>query len=87
MTKDEVIERYKGGISIGDGIAGEEWLLDEENTTVNSLHLLGYDANMYPMPDLSRRPAKYQDHVKCEVLKQLNEWDGAVYLDGQLVKE
>lgn len=86
MTRDEVIERYKGGISIGDGIAGEEWLLDEEKTTGSSLHLLGYDANLYPMPDLSRRPTKYQEHIKGEVLKHLKDWKGKVYLDGQLVK-
>lgn len=86
MTREEVIEYYKGGISIGDGITGEEWLLDEKSTSSNALYLLGYDANMDPMPDLVTRPAKYQEHVKNEILKRLEEWNGAVYLDGILIK-
>lgn len=86
MTKDEVIARFKGGITIGDGVYGEEWLLDVNKTTGTALHLLGYDANMYPMPDLATRPVKYQEHVKSEVLKQLKDWNGSIYLDGVLVK-
>lgn len=87
MTKDEVIARFEGGITIGDGIYGEEWLLDEKKTNATALHLLGYDANMYPMPDLATRPVKYQEHVKSEVLEQLKDWDGSIYLDGVLIKE
>lgn len=85
MTEQSVLEKYKGGLSLFKGFKTIELLLDEKNTNDNELYFLGYDANMYPLPDFATFPLNYQSVIKLAVKGQLSDWKGAVYIDGTKV--
>ena len=85
MTREEVITKYKGGISIFEGYATEEWLLDDKKTTSDELYLIGYDANLYPLPNFETWSYRGKQDTKEEIIKALKSWKGAVYLDGSRV--
>lgn len=85
MTEQNVLEKYKGGLSLFKGLKTVELLLDEQNTNEDELYLLGYDANMYPLPDFGTFPLNYQSVIKLAVKSRLADWKGAVYIDGTKV--
>ena len=85
MTKHTVLEKYKGGLSLFKGFKTVELLLDESNTNENELYFLGYDADMYPLPDFSTFPLNYQSVIKLAVKSRLTDWKGSVYIDGTKV--
>lgn len=85
MAEQSVLEKYKGGLSLFKGFKTVELLLDERNTNENELYFLGYDANMYPLPDFATFPLNYQSVIKLAVKGRLSDWKGAVYIDGTKV--
>lgn len=51
-----LLDEWKGGFTLrfnSHPICDEEWLLDDRYSTETELHFIGYDANLYPLPDLS----------------------------------
>lgn len=85
MTKKEIIEKYKSGFCVygNDPILTEEWLLDKENTIATELRFIGYDANLWPMPDWREFDKNNPWHVKrLKKCKQVaKDFEGKVYMD------
>lgn len=97
MTKPlhPALEPYRGGFTVEaeHPICDEEWLLDEENSTSDTLIFLGYDANLWPLPDFSKWPRKtvYQkkwyQKVVSTALERTKQFQGDVYLDDVLIRK
>ena len=75
MTEQTVLEKYKGGLSLFKGFKTVELLLDESNTNENELYFIGYDADIYPLPDFGTFPLNYQSIVKLALKERLTDWE------------
>lgn len=64
----------------------QTWYLDEDESTGNKLQYYGYDANLYPLPDLSKTSEENQRKV-IEKFKQLFKKDNIeIWLDDVKIK-
>lgn len=86
MTREEVIKKYRAGITLWEGYETEEWLVDEATTTATKLMLQAYDANMMPSPNFSQWSEKAQARTKNMMLVRLEDFDGDVWLDDVKLK-
>lgn len=82
-------DKYKAGFCVDHKhpMCSEEWLFSEEHSTDTKLVFLGYDANLYPMRDLSERPnTDWNNYVKQRGLERTKNFDGEVWLDDVRIK-
>lgn len=64
----------------------QTWYLEEDKSTNNKLQYYGYDANLYPLPDLSKTSEENQRKV-IEKFKQLFKKDNIeIWLDDIKIK-
>lgn len=83
------LDKFKGGFAISGKEPWEtvEWLLDKENSTEEKLLFQAYDANMWPLPNISKWPES--DHKQKQINRALeifNNVDGEVWLDDIKIK-
>lgn len=87
LTKEQVIEKYKAGFSVGKDFATVEWLLNEKITSEDNLCFQAYDANMMALPNLGEWPDKEVRLKQIDfMLDKLKDWHGSVYLDDMKIK-
>ena len=68
-------------------IENVEWFYDKKNSTESKIVYLAYDANCYPLSDLSTWKSKEHRDKQVEVaLKFTNEFNGEVWLDDIRIK-
>lgn len=87
MSKEEIIENFKGGVTLGKGIDEEELLLDKEGSKNNTLSLQAYDANMMPLPEFSKWNPKHKEKVINTIKEAFKNINLNVLIDGVKVKE
>lgn len=88
------MEKYTGGFTVRGKhpIETEEWTLSEKYSNEGRLVFLGYDANLYPMPNFSERPNNkisnaWKEKVIERALEYTKDFNGEVWLDDVKVKE
>lgn len=90
MKKDELIKRFAGGIGVysdESDYLNVNWLLDKDETSDDVLKLIAYDANMYPLPELSKwRSKEWQRENIYTCLDALKDFDIEVWLDDIKIK-
>lgn len=73
-------------IDVGIFYVGQTWCLEKDESTDNKLQYYGYDANLYPLPDLSKTSEENQRKV-IEKFKQLFKKDNIeIWLDDVKIK-
>jgi hypothetical protein len=81
-------EQFKGGFSIGQGFECVEVLLDEERTRGNILAFVCYDANLFPLPNISGWHDKAHAKKIIDVVRDRTASVSAeVWLDDVKIKE
>ena len=60
MNKQQIIEKFAGGFTVGDSEFPDNFLLDKANTKDNQLWLLAYDANLMPATPFATWNTKYR---------------------------
>lgn len=74
------------GIEEDDFYTTQTWVFEEDKSTNNKLQYYGYDANLYPLPDLSKTSEENQRKV-IEKFKQLFKKDNIeIWLDDVKIK-
>ena len=64
----------------------QTWYLEEDESTENKLQYYGYDANLYPLPDLSKTSKENQKKV-IEEFKRIFQKDNIeIWLDDVKIK-
>lgn len=88
------MKKYKGGFTVTGKhpIETEDWLFSKKYSNSNKLVFIGYDANLFPMPNLSERPDNAYNRAWFETLKKTaleftKDFDGEVWLDDVRIKE
>lgn len=80
-------EQFKGGFSIGQGFECVEVLLDEERTRGNILAFVCYDADLFPLPNISDWPDKaHAKKIMKVVLDHTATVNAEVWLDDVKIK-
>lgn len=69
MTKQQIIESFSGGVTVGKGMDAKELILDKKGSKDNVLSLQAYDANMMPLTEFS----KWSDKAKRKLQKAIND--------------
>ncbi|WP_433322488.1 hypothetical protein ACRHK7_01195 [Weissella tructae] len=87
MTREEILERFKGGFVIGDGMETIELVVNDKVKCDDVLKLWAYDASLYPLPDYSHWMKEAQDKVKAYVLKRTQGLNIEVWIDDTQIKE
>ncbi|HEL2057740.1 TPA: hypothetical protein TY768_000908 [Streptococcus suis] len=92
MNKQEVIEKYKAGFVVFSDkhrICDEEWILDKDNSTESELRFLGYDANLWPLPEWKKFDPERDFEVKrVRIAKKVTvDFNGKVYLDSVCISD
>jgi hypothetical protein len=85
-----LLEDWKGGFTLQfdrNPMFDEEWLLDDRYSTEASLYFIGYDANLYPLPDLSKLPAKHRQEVVNKAKHRLRDVNATIYLDDVKIQD
>lgn len=73
-------------IDVGIFYVGQTWCLEKDESTDNKLQYYGYDANLYPLPDLSKTSEENRRKV-IEKFKQLFKKDNIeIWLDDVKIK-
>jgi len=87
------MKKYKSGFTVSGKhpYETEEWVYSEEHSNKNKIVFLGYDANLFPMPNLSSRPDNDYNKAWFARLKQLalnftKDFTGEVWLDDVKIK-
>lgn len=86
----KLCDKYKNGfiVNFEDPIFTENWLFSKELSSKDKLVFLGYDANLFPLPDFIGRPKnKYTDKVIEIALELTKEFNGEVWLEDVQIKE
>lgn len=79
--------QFKGGFSIGQGFECVEVLLDEERTRGNMLAFVCYDADLFPLPNISDwRDKAYAKKITKVVLDHTATVNAEVWLDDVKIK-
>lgn len=89
MLSKATKEKYEAGFDVyhKEPMCNEEWLFSEEHSTDNKLVFLGYDANLWALPDFSKRPkTKWNEYVKKCGLERTKSFAGEVWLDDVRIK-
>lgn len=86
-------DKYKAGFDVvlGHRILTEIWCFEEKLSNENKLVFYGYDANLFPLPNLSER-TNYGDKMWVEKAKEIaleltKDFNGEVWLDDVKIKE
>lgn len=86
-------DKYKAGFDVEKGhrILTEIWCFEEKQSNDNKLVFYGYDANLFPLPNLSER-TNYGDKMWVEKAKEIaleltKDFKGEVWLDDVKIKE
>lgn len=87
MTKEEILEKFTGGFTIGDGMETIELIINDKVKNDNVLKLWAYDASLYPLPDFSGWMKDIQGKVKEYVLERTTGLDIEVWIDDTQIKE
>lgn len=73
-------------IDVGIFYVGQTWCLEKDELTDNKLQYYGYDANLYPLPDLSKTSEENQRKV-IEKFKRIFEKENIeIWLDDIKIK-
>ena len=86
-------DKYKAGfdVELGHRILTEIWCFEEKLSNENKLVFYGYDANFFPLPNLSERNDKSNqmrvEHAKEKALELTKGFNGEVWLDDVKIKE
>lgn len=73
-------------IDVGIFYVGQTWCLEKDESTDNKLQYYGYDANLYPLPDLSKTSEENQKKV-IEEFKRIFQKDNIeIWLDDIKIK-
>ena len=76
------LEDYRRGFIVGEGFKTVEWLFSKENSTREKLVFQAYDANLCPLPDMSKWLKKYYIEKQIKKGLQVTEgFKGEVWLD------
>lgn len=85
-------DKYKAGfdVELGHRILTEIWCFEEKQSNENKLVFYGYDANLFPLPNLSERNDK-SNHIwvkkaKEKALELTKGFNGEVWLDDVKIK-
>ena len=87
------LDKYKAGfdVELGHRILTEIWCFEEKLSNENKLVFYGYDANLFPLPNLSERNDKsnqmWVEQAKEEALELTKDFNGEVWLDDIKIKE
>lgn len=82
------IDNVKAGWTWGKDIWAVEWLFDDVNSTDTNLMFLAYDANLWPMPVLSKWPVEETRYSNITLALSILEGINAdVWLDDIKIKE
>lgn len=88
------MKKYKRGFTVNGEhpIETEDWIFSPEDSNPNKLVFLGFDANLYPMPNLSKRPdneynREWFKKLKKTALEFTKDFKGEVWLDDVKIKE
>nr|DAW39288.1 MAG TPA: hypothetical protein [Caudoviricetes sp.] len=73
-------------IDVGIFYVGQTWCLEKDESTDNKLHYYGYDANLYPLPDLSKSSEENQRKVIEEFKKIFKKDNIEIWLDDVKIK-
>ena len=82
-----MMDKYKRGFTVlpswAHPIVEEEWLFSEDNSNKNKLQFLGYDANLFAMPDWDELDvSNVWDRLRVKVAQQFTkDFEGEVWLD------
>lgn len=87
MTKAELLEKYKGGFTFGEGWETDEILINEKETKDNCLCLWAYDANMMPAPNISKWSKQAREKLVKRLKKCLTNLNADVWIDDLQIKE
>ena len=83
-------DKYRGGFIIKGShpILDQEWLYQEELSNANKLVFYGYDANLCPLRNFSKRPnGNAKQKIINTTLDFTKEFSGEVWLDDVCVKK
>jgi len=89
MLSKESIKKYEAGFDYDDPIdpiGDEEWLFSEKNSNNKKLVFLGYDANLWPMPNFSKRTDRLKSTIVNLALERTKDFEGEVWLDDVQIK-
>lgn len=64
----------------------QTWYLEEDKSTNNKLQYYGYDANLYPLPDLSKTSEENQKDVIYKVKRLFEKDNIEIWLDDVKIK-
>lgn len=73
-------------IDIGIFYVGQTWCLEKDESTDNKLQYYGYDANLYPLPDLSKTSEENRKKVIEEFKKIFQKDNIEIWLDDIKIK-
>ena len=73
-------------IDVGIFYVGQTWCLEKDESTDNKLQYYGYDANLYPLPDLSKSSEENQRKVIEEFKKIFKKDNIEIWLDDIKIK-
>ena len=82
-----MIDKYKRGFKVlpsgVNSIFEEEWLFREDLSNENKLQFLGYDANLFPLPEWDTpNLSKMWDRLRIKVAQRFTkDFSGEVWLD------
>lgn len=82
-------KQYKSGFTVNgrEPYMTEDWLFSKEHSSDKKLVFQGYDANMCPMRDFSKRPKSgWNQKVINNALEFTQDFDGEVWLDDVRIK-
>ena len=87
MTKAELLEKYKGGFTFGEDYETIEVIPNDKDTDDNKLCLWAYDANLMPLPDISKWSQSARDKLVDKLKKRLSNLNVDIYIDDLQIKE
>ena len=87
MTREELLEKYKGGFSFGEDYETIEIIPNDKDTDDNKLCLWAYDANFMPLPDISKWSQSARDKLADKLKKRLSNLNTDVWIDDLQIKE
>lgn len=87
MTKEELLEKYKGGFTFGEDYETQEIIPNKVDTDDNCLCLWAYDADFMPLPNISKWSKSAREQLVKRLKKKLADLNADVWIDDLQIKE
>lgn len=81
--------KYRAGFAVksDNPMCGEDWMFDKKSSTNEKLVFQGYDANLFPLPNLSTWPeTMWKQKVIQTGMQRTIDFTGEVWLDDVRIK-